>query len=885
MKRRKSQIDNYNENGYQDQEKKYKAHKKELETVKPSRLLHLLIKIFPENVLDSIFFFHYFYCQKILLKGKKIPSPPAKFFEEVFRGIIVFKEIKQLKTISIFVIAGEIFVLDFGKITESLEHTYLVPFMWYRAFDKNTKELDYYESGVSTDSILICKLESLNTSSQLSHVKLLCFQKNIKFAFYVQNVSENGGRNYFCPFTEFKEGSPNIQNLTLLISSGGEYIIFLVWRDTGSNNFPLFSFKKRFHFSDPKMYRVPEYFFYDQDEIISPKNGSLPIGMYVDFIIKKSSFQRMFLVSFTIYEKKVELFLEGSIFKRQVQITDERIFLIGEREGDLKTVALAKFDGFDHSNSLFSKMDKTWFTFTRFYKIDVKPVVSQKTRDSHPLKLLDTLRKLFKSSQIENKILKLSSNPKKVKRPSDIVKLVTSFLDSTLTLECIFAIYTWIVNNIKTHDTEVIISHVANKAIVEYKDVLIDKIGDSKQIANLFKECLKLIGVKAIMVDGFIREPGLFDSGKADVAWNLVKYKELYYIVDCFSVINDPYLLEEYQKVPFFQRKPYYFFQRPEVMLHTHFPEESCYSLLEDFEFDYSSFHEQPIISPYMEIHGIQLISNVRFNEELQEVFIVTFRSIEHTLVFSLGNKEEDQDLINEQKNSVEMFQKISYLEHEELFEYNLYFIKLEISGNFDVEIYLKTKNGISKKTTNVDPSELLNMIHSDSMPNLHNVRLTINPPNYKYFPIINFNLFLFGEIHYSKQREMFSYPKYLQTEPLNSKILRLQKTVADNSVPSLTNFDTEDYLRVLSPASYYIPSGTRIKFLIFFKIRMFPLFFSNAIGEVALIKINENVYEYVGAFHEGKVLLNNQTMNCQIEFKAEKILKPSIISNFIEYC
>ena len=104
------------------------------------------------------------------------------------------------------------------------------------------------------------------------------------------------------------------------------------------------SFRKQFLFRESKFYSVPEYFIPNQQIVIQPKNGILPVQKYVQFKVEKSIFIRVFVVFFDDHEEKIEVFDKDEFFDRRVYIKGRRILLVGETK-DFVLEGIAEYEG------------------------------------------------------------------------------------------------------------------------------------------------------------------------------------------------------------------------------------------------------------------------------------------------------------------------------------------------------------------------------------------------------------------------------------------------------------------------------------------------------------------------------------------------------------
>jgi hypothetical protein len=93
--------------------------------------------------------------------------------------------------------------------------------------------------------------------------------------------------------------------------------------------------------------------------------------------------------------------------------------------------------------------------------------------------------------------------------------------------------------------------------------------------------------------------------------------------------VEEKYTIEEERN-----HMRFYFFSNPEHLMITHFPEEDCYSLIENYKFDYEEFLDTAHVYPKLVIDNLNFITQVKLNDEIDDVYLIKLHAKSHNLNF-----------------------------------------------------------------------------------------------------------------------------------------------------------------------------------------------------------------------------------------------------------
>ena len=133
-------------------------------------------------------------------------------------------------------------------------------------------------------------------------------------------------------------------------------------------------------------------------------------------------------------------------------------------------------------------------------------------------------------------------------------------------------------------------------------------------------------------------------------------------------------------------RRDYYLFPRPSYFKMSHFPEERCYSLDYNYEFNYEEFLDSAVFYPFYSTYELTLLTeDLLFNESIKKVFKIKFSAKSPDLIFSTIHES--------QVDSTKIYQRVSYEETTKVFIYHLFMFKFVSAGNFCITVALVEKN------------------------------------------------------------------------------------------------------------------------------------------------------------------------------------------------
>lgn len=400
--KRKYILENYSEKGYKRLDKLAKKHRKELQTCDSNGLYNFIVTHFGNDIFEALFFFYYYFTKRMVKNTTLREKSPSSIFRTVFEQSIEFKEIAEISSICVMEISEEIFIMDFNRVTDSLAFIFLVPFIWYRAFDKHVKEVSLYPCLFKSHNVFICEVDLLNDHVQYSSLDVICFS-NVELCFFLEPLFEESGdnnRSFACPVVKFdgKADKPEKKSLEIIFPSNGLFRISLMQRDSNMNKIPILSFDQTFYCEMAKFYSMPDFFVEPNELIQQPKNGKLPILRYVTFRVKQDNFLRVFLISFTDHEQRTELFSKGDYFERTLLIRQKKMFLVGEDKGTMQMTALARFYGMEYTRDRFLGIDRRWFEYSKIIDDSENfiPIKTQNTKDSHSTEVVEMIAKIFR---------------------------------------------------------------------------------------------------------------------------------------------------------------------------------------------------------------------------------------------------------------------------------------------------------------------------------------------------------------------------------------------------------------------------------------------------------------------------------------------------------
>ena len=840
---------------------------------------------------DALFFTYYFITEKAkTIKDNKIFSEgtPAQIFYGIFCDILDFKNTRDISHFSIVVINLEVFVIDYSETNDNIEFCFLVPFLWYRVNDPDSTGFEQYQSGLLPQEIFIKGVDLLHEEQQLQTLQIISLKEK-KYSFMIENLSEPLNKKYFCPIIQIDRMSVGkVQDIIMIIKKSGTYNIYLVWQDEDNQNIPILSFKKRFFFGESKFYSVPEYFIPNQQIVIQPKNGILPIQKYVQFKVEKSIYIRVFVVFFDDHEEKVEVFDKEEYFDRRVFIKGRRILLVGETD-EFTLEGIAEYEGLPQDMVGFKEIQKDWF---RAHDQDgeklshfSKKMLLQTEEYTHTKKFFHEVDEIVEDIQSK----KLLEDTKGAKKFEDITTFLNSKKFQNLelqtmqpTLYTIIYIYLWINQNIDfTSDED------RNKVTKPTLPLLFSvPKGNSKEISYFFKTLCNMAGLTCYVVDGFKKSIYNVEQSKATHFWNVIKLGKFFYIVDC-SLSCQKYLDDgDIQKMLTKEvRRDYYLFARPTYFKMSHFPEENCYSLDYNYEFNYEEFLDSAVFYPFYCTYQLTLLTqDLLFNEKIHKVFKIKFSAKSPDLIFSTIHES--------QVDSTKIYQRVSYNSETKQFIYHLYIFKFVSAGNFCITVALveKNKNQILNEETqeaNKKSFSIANLFESP-ITRFRRPKKTIEEQKKTVkYPILSFNLQFEDKNGTIEEEEKFYKPKYLENTNVTGFKRALSLYNNSNKLADTSSSIINSEIVVLSPGSYYLPAEKHILFLVHFRRKYIPLRFLADKGETQIdiepTKLAKKLYQYSVKLKPGIVKLVKQSHHTEIvEFEVLEDFKPPQLLNLV---
>lgn len=546
----------------------------------------------------------------------------------------------------------------------------------------------------------------------------------------------------------------------------------------------------------------------DQEVIILPKNGVLPLGKYVRFRVKSSESQAKFIRVFLIFcredddlEVKKELFrvknLEDELetqplmeeeeaedenceyFDRYIKIVSHEVTLVAEFEHNHDFEILAEFQAEEYDDHYFSGIDKNWLDFVKKDYHYTEPYIKpQLTVATHPLSLTLKTDEKFQKLEKEGKFKKLKFG-KFFLTPEVLVNKICQEYDKFF--DQIIFLYLWITHNIEYIEKVDLLNGIVNQ---NPRQICKTLKGNSRSIAGLFWQCIQIMkkvskvaesDLECLIVDGFLKEEDQIGYTKANHSWNLLKFNKFWYNIDCSKacISNSNYTKVmnfeadlQYTKALMTQEelrnlRRYFFFTKPEIFLMTHFPEEKYYSLYQDYFFTLEKFLDIPIYYPKLYVSKIIPLTKVKFNDTIRDAFKLEFKSDKFyhkfTLEKVLGNNA--------------ILQKCSF-DFQDSYLYTVYLFEFDGFGNKNITICLEEtieKNRTRKQKLNFGIKSFLEsslqVLKTKKMNKIQKEEKVVNRP------LINFNLQIIGENPLKNKEDYFIPPVFLRSEGPNETL------------------------------------------------------------------------------------------------------------------
>jgi hypothetical protein len=165
------------------------------------------------------------------------------------------------------------------------------------------------------------------------------------------------------------------------------------------------------------------------------------------------------------------------------------------------------------------------------------------------------------------------------------------------------AIFRWVTDNI-SYDVEGFFS--GKPSASGSKDILRSRTSVCEGYSTLFEAIGKAAGLEVSTIDGYAKgfgyQAGDKISGESNHAWNAVKIRGEWKLVDCTwgaGKVNDDHT---YQK----EFEPYYFFTKPEEFVYRHLPTDERWQLLKR-PVSRDEFQRLPFLNPSFFLCGLQL--------------------------------------------------------------------------------------------------------------------------------------------------------------------------------------------------------------------------------------------------------------------------------------
>ena len=495
------------------------------------------------------------------------------------------------------------------------------------------------------------------------------------------------------------------------------------------------------------------------------------------------------------------------IFERYVEITSKEVVLVAESSRDFSVDILAEFQAEKFDRSYFSGIQKTWLNYTNKELHEEKSYITpQRFIDSHDGKLKVKIKECFSSESLKRKLEHLKKTIKRNVTPKLIIQRIMEAEFGLL--KQIFLIYKWVTECIQFE---------ARTSLIVREEIDFDRSpakvcqthkSDAKGISGLFWACIQeLRAVKpsvkdlldCILVDGFAKQEDCLDYEKTNHTWNLLKYKDYWYIVDCskgslsaiataqservaapmMGSLNNLGSVVEFTAEEKHDLNRYYFFTAPNEFSVTHFCEEDCYSLLYSYSFSMEQFLEAPIFHPLMKINQINLLTKIKYNDTLRGFFEIKLESEIFSHIFVI---KQEQILSNNM-----ILQKCRLDEETGKFLYNVYIIDFDDFGNKSIKLCLEKISDRRRRNSTIG----LQKRNSGFIRSFFEASANYNKRKrdlYKTLrPLLEFNLMIdHGEDLNLKEKEAFLIkPKLLVEASDMIQDITPKKSATNNSIPA----------------------------------------------------------------------------------------------------
>ena len=197
-------------------------------------------------------------------------------------------------------------------------------------------------------------------------------------------------------------------------------------------------------------------------------------------------------------------------------------------------------------------------------------------------------------------------------RPGDLAIRLTK--NASTDIEKARAIFVWLTENIR-YDTESYFSGRNEPRTLE--EILHSGKSVCQGYSDLFETMSRSAGLEAVTISGWAKgasySPDTFMSGSTNHAWNAVRIEGKWYLVDC--TWGAGYLSgREYIK----HFDEFYFFTPPEQLIHTHFPKNNDWQLLEP-KMTKEKYLSIPKSWPNCFRCGVELLSDAYENMRVRE--------------------------------------------------------------------------------------------------------------------------------------------------------------------------------------------------------------------------------------------------------------------------
>jgi len=775
-------IEDYYSNGFSRYEKLFNSipNSKELNS---DYLIKFLLDMdnFADG-LESLGFLAYILACRSKEIPEKIASSASRTTQKMFGNFLNIKKFEEVSHICVFMLEGEIFILDFEGFEDNIEFCFMTPFSWYRAFEKDNPAYELGDSvQVPAHTIFVKGLDQICPYERTTFLSIISLRP-CKIGFLLESLDGEEDQ-YFCPFITINENEiGEFKEIELVINKGGEQKILLVNENSDKSYSTILKFRKRFAFKEDLLVAIPNFYLAEKGRIISPKNRFLPIGKYVDFIVEFKGMLRIFVqVQKLEHVQKIELFKKDGLFTRNVLIEDTKLILIGELEHNSNFEIIAEYTGVEYSKIHFDGIDQKWLAFTDSPNplTSYTPCKAQNTNSSHKPELMHELENLIQS----NEILELLKSTKNIRTPNELIEKTKKEFNEEL--KQIVFVYLWI-NKYIAYSSEKNISEIpqAPKTVMKKRHTI------CRGFANLFKMVLNHLGIICFCVDGFVSTKDFFVS--ANHTWNVVKYKKYHYFVDLsgasFLMNSQNNLLKEMK----INLQRFFIFTPPKNLLLNHFPEESCYSLRREYRFDINEVKNAPIIYPMYYALGIMIEKDKDYLEIKwdERVAFIRFECYNHRYRFSASSSP-----VEHEDERFKVLQRSMFIKNG-IYQYLLMVVDLGMKDkiiNDEDRVYIHAKYLLEEKA----PRSVLDVskyIYGGS-------------PKDKQS---NKTVCLMGLKRLFCPQAQFPASNLLLKNPIFNSKGTLNRGNSLNSTKKPPVFE------LLTPGSYYIPAGARIKFQVY---------------------------------------------------------------------